>query len=307
MAGAQAPPAAPIPLAPAVTTWQAPGAPPAAPLPPAPLPPVPVALPAPPAPAGVVPGRVMMFQRPGERKDDPESTRQTAPQPPGQLPPTQSDPATGAQAGKGVTGPAAAKVTPVQSAVNRSTAFRLESDADLNRRMLDELFQEAVAQAKDQAADQAKGKKFDPQAPPPSNPTRDQFKLPEVQPIVPAGTVYQAKTLSYPPRRVEFDANYVVHRRLYFEEINAERYGWDFGIVQPFLSAAAFYKDVFLFPAHYASHPSERYETSAGKCRPGDPTPYYLYPPEIDLWGYAAQTSAIVGAGFVFPTGFAKP
>jgi hypothetical protein len=110
----------------------------------------------------------------------------------------------------------------------------------------------------------------------------------------------------YEPRKfaplVEIaEPNYVVYRRLYFEELNSERYGWDLGPAQPVVSTLYFFKDVLLLPHNFASYPCRRFETSAGYCLPGDPVPYILYPPELTWTGVLAE----VGAGglmtLVFP------
>ena len=45
---------------------------------------------------------------------------------------------------------------------------------------------------------------------------------------------------------MQVEPNYVCYNRLYFEQINAERYGWDLGFVAPFISAGEFFKDVVL-------------------------------------------------------------
>ena len=46
---------------------------------------------------------------------------------------------------------------------------------------------------------------------------------------------------------------YVVYRRLYFEEKNAERYGWELGMFQPAVSTLYFFKDVALLPHNIAT------------------------------------------------------
>ena len=86
---------------------------------------------------------------------------------------------------------------------------------------------------------------------------------------------------------------YVVHRRLYFEEVNSERYGWDLGIAQPVVSTLAFFKDTLLFPHNFASYPCRRFDTNAGRCLPGDPVPYILYPPEFTREGLLAEVGAV--------------
>ena len=89
------------------------------------------------------------------------------------------------------------------------------------------------------------------------------------------------------------EPSYVVYRRLYFEEKNAERYGWDMGPIQPIVSTLYFLKDTALFPYNFASYPCRRFETSAGQCRPGDTVPYLCYPPELTWIGTLAEIGAI--------------
>src|SRR5262249_31157826 len=52
----------------------------------------------------------------------------------------------------------------------------------------------------------------------------------------------------WPCMKMVVEPHYVCHGRLYFEDLNAERYGWDVGLIQPFLSGALFFKDVAFFP-----------------------------------------------------------
>ena len=113
-------------------------------------------------------------------------------------------------------------------------------------------------------------------------------------------------TKPYTPRnlvgsKICAEPHYVSYDRLHFEELNAERYGWDLGFIQPLVSAAYFYKDVLFLPYEVASYPHRRFETSAGKCLPGDPVPYILYPPEVTLSGIAAEAGVAVGLVPVFP------
>jgi hypothetical protein len=94
---------------------------------------------------------------------------------------------------------------------------------------------------------------------------------------------------------------YVCHRRLYFEELNAERYGWDFGIFQPFLSAGYFYWDVATMPYHAFTAPCRKFDCSASKCLPGDPVPYLIYPPDLSVTGTVAQGATIAALIAIFP------
>lgn len=123
-------------------------------------------------------------------------------------------------------------------------------------------------------------------------------------PATPAGIglTYQAKTIDYPLRQVTYVSGYVVHRRLHFEEKNSERYGWDLGIIQPLISAAYFYKDVLLWPNSLASGVAYGFwDTNMGKCLPGSPTPYYLYPPGLTITGSVVEGLVITGTAFVIP------
>ena len=113
---------------------------------------------------------------------------------------------------------------------------------------------------------------------------------------------YVAKTAGYEPRTQFYAPTYVVHRRLHFEEKNSERYGWDLGIIQPFVSTVAFYKDTLLWPnSLITSVVRGPWDTSAGKCLPGSPVPYYLYPPGLTISGTLFEMGLITGLSFIIP------
>ena len=110
-----------------------------------------------------------------------------------------------------------------------------------------------------------------------------------------------------PPRRLwpvkheVVEPNYVCYGRLYFEQVNAERYGWELGILQPFISTGTFFTDVVLLPYHMGTDPCRHYDSNAGYCLPGDPVPYLLYPPDISLTGLAAEAVVVGGLAAAFP------
>lgn len=97
------------------------------------------------------------------------------------------------------------------------------------------------------------------------------------------------------------EPNYVGHGRLIFEQQNFERGGWDFGIAQPLISLGVFYGDIATLPYQYWTRPFQRYDSSAGKCLPGDPTPLLLYPPELSLAGGVAEAATVAGTLLIFP------
>jgi hypothetical protein len=109
------------------------------------------------------------------------------------------------------------------------------------------------------------------------------------------------KGRQWPPSQVVVEPNYVCHRRLLFEQRNAERYGWDLGPAHPFFSTAVFVKDVVTLPFHLGSYPCRKYECSAGLCLPGDPVPFLFYPPELTLTGLVAQAAVVGGLLAIFP------
>ncbi|MCE9531107.1 MAG: hypothetical protein K8T89_08285 [Planctomycetes bacterium] len=106
---------------------------------------------------------------------------------------------------------------------------------------------------------------------------------------------------NFAPQAILAEANFVSHRRLYFEDKNAERYGWDLGFIQPAVTLLHFYKDMALLPYHVMTRPCQRMESSAGNCLPGDPVPYIIYPPEISFTGGFFEGAAVLALFAIFP------
>lgn len=105
-----------------------------------------------------------------------------------------------------------------------------------------------------------------------------------------------------PPQTIAREPAYVVYRRLYFEEKNSERYGWNAGgLLQPLVSTGYFVSDTVFFPKHLFSYNCRRFDTNAGLCWPGDPVPYMLYPPEFTLSGSLLETALVVGIFAAIP------
>jgi hypothetical protein len=97
------------------------------------------------------------------------------------------------------------------------------------------------------------------------------------------------------------EAPYVNYKRLYFYDINTERYGWELGFAQPFLSAGRFFVDAALVPYRLASRPFDCVDSSAGYCLPDSPVPYLIYPPELSVTGAMGEAAAILGLIAIFP------
>jgi hypothetical protein len=106
---------------------------------------------------------------------------------------------------------------------------------------------------------------------------------------------------SLPPATLSVEPIYVCYDRLYFEQKNAERYGWDLGPIHPIVSAGAFFWDLVTLPYQLGTDPCRRYECSAGYCLPGSPVPLLLYPPELSLTGLAVEAGTAVALFAIFP------
>ena len=105
-------------------------------------------------------------------------------------------------------------------------------------------------------------------------------------------------------RQITVEPNYVNFGKLqpFFEDKNAERYGWDLGPLSIPVALTKFASDVVLFPAKALSDPCRLHDSSAGHCLPGDPVPYMIYPPEIaTITGTAAELAVIGALIVVFP------
>jgi hypothetical protein len=154
----------------------------------------------------------------------------------------------------------------------KENVFRLDSDEVLNKRVLKELKKDASE------------------------------AFPAKAELVPPGTPYVPKTVNYGPVQALLEPNYVVHRRLYFEEMNSDRHGWDHGPLQPVISSLYFYKDVLTWPHKLAGGLFRpKYDVSAGKCPPGAPTAYYFYPPGLTVSGSLFEAGIIIGTAVILP------
>jgi hypothetical protein len=181
-----------------------------------------------------------------------------------------------------------AKIVPVDPKYiqlpSRANVFTVYDDAQLEKAIMERLRE-----------DLRKDKKY----------TKEQEQylvFPPLPVISPPGVPYQAKTVAYEPRKLIVEPGYVVHRRLYFEEKNAERAGWDFGPMQVLVSTVYFWKDAASLPHNVASGCVYGWwDTSAGKCLPGSPSPYYLYPPGLTLSGSLAEGVFLTAIPFIFP------
>jgi hypothetical protein len=149
--------------------------------------------------------------------------------------------------------------------------FRLESEASLNERMRQEARE---------------------------RPVPDRIVFPS-EPVVGGKEATPPRNL--PSSTMLIEPSYLCYNRLYFEQPNFERYGWDLGPVTPFVSAGKFYWDLVFLPNHFWTEPCRCYECSAGYCLPGDPVPLLLYPPQLSLTGAVGEAATAVALLAIFP------
>ena len=102
------------------------------------------------------------------------------------------------------------------------------------------------------------------------------------------------------PNGIMVEPNYVDYRRLFFEDKSTERYGWDLGAVQPLVSSAKFVGGMAFLPYKVFSWPCMRFDSSAGLCLPGDPVPYFLYPPGFSVTGALAEAGIWAAIPYIF-------
>lgn len=97
------------------------------------------------------------------------------------------------------------------------------------------------------------------------------------------------------------EPGYVVHGRLFFEQPNFERAGYDFGVLQPAICMGVYYYDLLALPYHACSDLRHPWESSVGKCLPGDPAPLVVTRERFSVTGLIGQTSVIMGGFYLFP------
>jgi hypothetical protein len=92
------------------------------------------------------------------------------------------------------------------------------------------------------------------------------------------------------------------YQPLYFQELNAERYGRSWGILQPAVSVANFYGRIPLLPYMAVSRPARRCTNHAHWALPGYRIPgREPHPLVISPAGGAAQTAALFGLILLIP------
>jgi len=101
---------------------------------------------------------------------------------------------------------------------------------------------------------------------------------------------------------VTWKASGACHKPLYFEEVQLERYGHEWGpFAQPVISSAHFFGNVAVLPYKMGIHPMNECQYSVGHYRPGSCAPWTVGPIPISLRGALTQAGAVTGAVLALP------
>ncbi len=111
-------------------------------------------------------------------------------------------------------------------------------------------------------------------------------------------TEFQRQPLNY---SYYWESPAFFNKPLYFEQPNLERYGYDWGIGQFWISGAQFFVKIPLLPYMMVVHPPPENVYSLGYYRPGSRAPYQINWPEVRLDAIIVETAFITGLCFLIP------
>jgi hypothetical protein len=104
------------------------------------------------------------------------------------------------------------------------------------------------------------------------------------------------------PSTFHWQASAMCNKPLYFEELQAERYGHVTGpFTQPVISGAHFFLNIAALPYKMAINPPTECQYQLGYYRPGSCAPWMIPPIPLSLRGAAAQTTAVLGGIYLIP------
>jgi hypothetical protein len=100
----------------------------------------------------------------------------------------------------------------------------------------------------------------------------------------------------------EWEASWLCHRPLYFEEVNLERYGYSrCPILQPVVSGARFFATVPILPYKMVAEPPGDGSYALGHYRPGSIAPYQFHWIPLRPKAGIAEAGVITGLIFAIP------
>ncbi|MCA9015841.1 MAG: hypothetical protein KDA77_10960 [Planctomycetaceae bacterium] len=99
----------------------------------------------------------------------------------------------------------------------------------------------------------------------------------------------------------EWEAPGVAYNPLYFEEPYLERYGYNYGALQPFISAGRFFGRIPALPYMMGAYPMDECRYPLGYARPGDCPPYQVEKLPFSARGTLFESLTVTGLVFLIP------
>lgn len=99
----------------------------------------------------------------------------------------------------------------------------------------------------------------------------------------------------------EWEAPGVAYNPLYFEEPYLERYGYNYGIIQPFLSAGRFFGRIPALPYMIGAYPMDECRYPLGYEQPGECPPYQVEKLPFSPRGVLFESLTVTGLVFLIP------
>jgi hypothetical protein len=119
----------------------------------------------------------------------------------------------------------------------------------------------------------------------------------QVEPIMQSSPAVSAS----PRITYSWQASAFCHRPLYFEEINLERHGYNWGILQPAASAFNFGINLGLLPYKMVVYPPRECIYTLGHYRPGSYAPFQRQRLPVRLDAAAVEAGIIAGLILLIP------
>lgn len=98
-----------------------------------------------------------------------------------------------------------------------------------------------------------------------------------------------------------WQASLLNHQPLYFEDVNLERHGFSYGLLQPLVSGAKFFVRIPALPYLMTAQPLQETQYTLGETRPGNHASYVCERPPLRWDAAAVQAGATLGLIFIIP------
>lgn len=118
---------------------------------------------------------------------------------------------------------------------------------------------------------------------------------------LPARKVVMGESRDWELITKDWEAPGVAYNPLYFEEPNLERFGYNYGALQPFLSAGRFFGRIPMLPYMIGAYPLDECRYPLGYARPGDCPPYQVEKLPFSARGALFESLTATGLVFLIP------